>query len=88
MAKASIEPIAGCMRIWLDETKGYGDPYDAAVTVRWIDKETIEVIGLASDKFGIPVARAIRAEAKRWHATRLLFVRKKNGIDKQVWVKV
>ena len=88
MAKASIEPIAGCMRIWLDETKGYGNPYDAAVTVRWIDRETIEVIGLATAGFDLAMANAIKAEARRLGITRVMFVRKKNGIDKQVWVRV
>ena len=55
---AHIEPLAGVVRVF-DAGRSYGDPYRFAVTVRWINRQTVELVG------------AIRAPApSEWRAIR------------------
>lgn len=57
-----IEPLAGVLRVF-DETSNYGDPYELALTVRYVDQTTIEILGL--DKPITPTHwRAIRQHLK------------------------
>lgn len=44
MAHAHIEPLSGIIRVFDDDAK-YGEPYQWAATVRWLDRETIEICG-------------------------------------------
>jgi hypothetical protein len=59
MARAHIEPLSGIIRVFGDHAK-YGDPYQWAATVRWLDRETIEICGAMS----APTASEWRAIAK------------------------
>jgi hypothetical protein len=55
---AHIEPLAGVIRVF-DCGRSYGDPYRYAVTVRWLDRQTVELVG------------ALRAPApSEWRAIR------------------
>jgi hypothetical protein len=42
--QAKIEPLAGVIRVF-DQGKAYGDPYRFIITVKWLDPETVELIG-------------------------------------------
>jgi len=53
-----IEPLAAVLRVF-DGTNNYGDPYEVALTLRYVDQATVEILGL--DKPITPsVWRAIR----------------------------
>lgn len=53
-----VEPLAAVLRVF-DGASNYGDPYKLALTVRYLDQTTIEILGL--DKPITPTAwRAIR----------------------------
>lgn len=42
---ASLEPIAAVVRVHAEGGR-YGDQYTWAATVRWIDHETVEIVGV------------------------------------------
>lgn len=46
MSVAFIEPIAGVIRVFDDESKSPPDPYDFCCTLRWIGKEEVELLGI------------------------------------------
>jgi hypothetical protein len=53
-----LEPLVSLLRVFEGEGN-YGDPYELALTVRYLDQTTIEILGL--DKPVTPAAwRAIR----------------------------
>ena len=39
-----MEPISSVIRVWQDGQK-YGDAYEWVATIRWIDRNTIEILG-------------------------------------------
>ncbi len=83
--KVHIEPIAACLRVWSKADSVYGDRYDWSATCRWIDSETMEVIGV--DK---PVTRAmchaIRDEAWKLGVKKVGFTRIRNGSKRRFWI--
>ncbi len=83
--KVHIEPIAACLRVWSKPGSVYGDPYDWSATCRWIDSETMEVIGV--DK---PVTKAmchaIRDEAWKLGVKKVGFTRIRNGSKRRFWI--
>ncbi len=44
MAWAHVEPLAGVIRVFADDAK-YGDPYVWNASVRYIDDQTVEILG-------------------------------------------
>jgi hypothetical protein len=44
--KIHIQHLSSVIRIWHSDEAEYGDPYDWAATIRWIDNETIELLGV------------------------------------------
>lgn len=59
---AHIEPLTAVLRVFAPG-KGYGDPYEFACTVRWLDPETVELLGVdkpPSPSMWWPVADALR----------------------------
>ena len=84
MVKVDIEPIAACVRVWSSSDSGYGDPYDWSATCRWIDRETMEVIGV--DK---PVTKsmchAIRDAAAKLGVRAIGFTRIRDGKKRKFW---
>lgn len=73
-----IEPLAAVLRVF-DGDSNYGDPYEVALTLRYLDQTTVEILGL--DKPITPaVWRAIRRhlESAGIHECRL----KRNGRTK------
>ena len=44
MAWAHVEPIAGVIRVFADDAK-YGDPYVWNATVRYVNAQTVEILG-------------------------------------------
>ena len=70
-----IELLAGVLRVF-DETSNYGDPYELALTVRYMDQTTIEILGL--DKPITPTHwRAIRKHLKTIGIKKVIL--KRNG---------
>ena len=70
---AHIEPLAGVVRVF-DAGLSYGDPYRFAVTVRWINHDTVEFVG------------ALRAPApSEWRAIRTALM--EFGVRNVVWVR-
>ena len=82
--KVDIEPIAACLRIWIGNGGQVGDPYDWSATGRWIDRETMEVIGV--DK---PVTKAmcvaIRDAAAKLGVRTIGFTRIREGKKRKFW---
>lgn len=69
-----IEPLTAVVRLF-SEGKTYGDPYDFACTIRWIDRYTIEVLGV--DTAVTPsMWRAMRNAFREHGAKHFVFVRK------------
>lgn len=65
---AHIEPLASVLRVFGPGAK-YGDPYEFVCTLRWLDRETVELVGVMEFP-GIhlrePILKALRdAGAKR-----------------------
>jgi hypothetical protein len=65
---------AGCLRLWHDDHHGYGDPFQWAATARWLDVESIEIMGvytrptdemMAAIKAAAALHDAVRVGAKR-----------------------
>lgn len=86
---ARIEPISGVIRIWFNDDHGYGYPYQWAATVRWVDSDSIEIMGVVEDpnnpKLSPNLFRAMIAEAARVNAKRIGYKRIKNGNESIKW---
>jgi hypothetical protein len=86
---ARIEPLSGIIRVWFRDSDGYGDPYQWVATVRWVDHESIEILGVISSPhnpaFSPSLFRAITAEAVRWGAARVGYKRIKQGSESVRW---
>jgi len=86
---ARIEPISGVIRIWFNDADGYGDKYQWAATVRWVDSKSIEVMGVVEDprnpKLSPQLFRAMIAEARRVGAERIGYRRIKDGVESLKW---
>lgn len=46
---AQIEPLSGCLRVWLPGNKPGVDAYQFACSVRYIDANRIELLGLRNE---------------------------------------
>ncbi len=44
---AHIEPLAGVLRVFADGDQ-YGEPYVWSATVRYLDAQTVEILGIQS----------------------------------------
>lgn len=90
-----IEPIAGVIRVYRSgRSYQNGDPYEWAASVRWLSRDTIEILGVDRPP-SIAVWRSIRAFLeddssgirkviiKRHGRNRVLNKRRKNGTEQQ-----
>jgi ABC-type glycerol-3-phosphate transport system substrate-binding protein len=75
---AQIEPFAGVVRYWAKADARYGDPYQWAASVRWIDHETLEILGITQPPTPA-VWRAVKAAAKQNGVKQIVFVRRRDG---------
>ena len=73
MANAHVEILSAVVRIFPDG-KTYGDGYDMCITVRGVDPETVEVIGLTK----VPTGEQVKAMRKALNAM---------GIKKATWTR-
>lgn len=84
--KAEIEPIVGIIRVWLPG-KVYGDPYEWCATVRYLKKDTIEILGYTK-KVSKECWKAIIKECQYKQITKILAVSYPNGKRKEKWITV
>jgi hypothetical protein len=75
---ASIEHFAGVVRYWESPESKYGDPYQWAASIRWINHETIEIVGITQPPTPA-IWRAVKAAAAENGAKQITFVRHKDG---------
>ena len=84
---ADIEPTSGVLRCWDGTVVKYGEPYQWAATVRWLSRESIEILGDVK-----PVTREVfRAIIKRCAESgikRILAVRYRAGQRREKWINV
>ncbi len=82
-----IEPTAGVIRVFADG-HGYGDPYTFAASLRWIDRETAEV--LAALRAPTPSEwRAMRQAARQMRLKALVYLRRyPDGRSREVRIDV
>jgi hypothetical protein len=87
-ANSRLEHISGVIRVWLNPNAGYRDPYDWVATVRWIDCETVEIVGILKPPTP-SIWRATKDELARHGAKTIIFYRIKGGrkIKKELTVK-
>lgn len=78
MAKAQIEPIAGIVRVFNDDEAKYGDKFDWSATIRYINREEIEVCAYMTE-IKPSIYKAIFAECRRQGIKRILAVNYPNG---------
>lgn len=77
-----VEHLTSLVRLWISPEAKYGDAYDWVVTVRWLDKENVEFIGMTV----LPTRemwRAIRAELRRLGVKTILAHRTNGGRDRK-----
>lgn len=71
--KARIEPLTAVLRVFSDG-RDHGDPYDFACTLRWLDSQTVELLGVdkaPAPSMWRPIVEALReAGAKEFVFTR------------------
>ena len=71
------------VRVFLDDGK-YGDPYELSFTIKWIDEDKVEAVGL--DKpISLSMWREIRSEFKKLGINKILIHRIKNGKEIRKW---
>ena len=87
MAHAEFEPHSGVVRVWLDDEAVYGDPMQWSASVRWIDRESIEITGVIGSPLP-SVWRAINDECRQLGIKRILIVRYKVGKRSKHWVRI
>ena len=81
-----VEPISAVVRIW-DNQSGYGAPYDWVATLRWVDKDTVEVIGTTTAPTRTQW-KALVIKAKEIGVKRVLVTRCKHGILIKHYIEV
>ena len=78
---AQVEWIAGVLRVWAPG-KQYGDPYEFSASVRCIDRETVEIMGVVKAPTHDEV-RVIINELLRLGIKRAVWTRMENGEAKK-----
>ena len=90
MATAQIEPIAGIIRVFVDDNARYGDKFDWSATIRWITREDIEICAYLTE-IKPSIYKAIFAECQRLGIKRIKAVNYPDGADgerKERWFPV
>lgn len=84
--KASIEPISGVIRVWVDGCV-YGDPYEWVATVRWLNRTTIEILGYTT-KVTPSIWKAVIKECQRLGIEKILATSYKDRVKREKWITV
>ena len=90
MAKAFIEPIAGILRVCESDNAKYGDKFCWSATVRWLNKEEIELCAYV-DAIKPSTYKAIFRECQALGIKRIFAVNYPdgaNGLRKERWFNV
>jgi hypothetical protein len=92
---ARIEPLSAAIRVWIESDGDYGVPFFWSATVRWVDRYSMEIMGVSEEtsttnksRITPSLFRAIAAEAKRWDAKRVGYRRIKDGNETVKWFKL
>jgi hypothetical protein len=84
--KIHIQHLSSVVRIWFNDDSKFGDPYDWAATIRWIDNEKIELLGV--DK---PITKSMwMAMQNAFHEvgiTSILAMRHTGDKTRERWIK-
>lgn len=85
MTRAHFEPLAGVIRIWLDGSKGWGQPFDFALAVAG-DEGVATLKALHSENRPLPVsaAKAVAKVLREAGFKKVRWTRKKNGQNRVV----
>jgi len=75
---AKIEHFAGVIRYW-DGAAKYGDPYQWVASIRWVDSQTIEIVGITQPPTK-EIWLAVKEEARRQGASAVVYTRYKHGV--------
>ncbi|MEE4247767.1 MAG: hypothetical protein V2I33_20385 [Kangiellaceae bacterium] len=85
-----LELLSGKIRVWNDDEARYGDPFDWAAEIYWIDKTSVEICA-----YVLPVSpsayRAAYRECARWGIERIKKTIYHNGADeppKVQWIDI
>jgi len=84
--KAEIEPLVGVIRVWA-LGKVYGDPYEWVATVRYIKKDTVEILGYTK-KVTKDIWKAVIKECQYKGITKILAVTYPGGKRREKWITV
>lgn len=85
--KVHVQPISGVLRVWNNPDAHYGQPYDWACTLRYLDEETVEFLGV-TQPVTVSLWRAIRAELAKTPIKRVLAVRRTCNKTRERWLYV
>ena len=80
---AEIEPTSGILRIW--NNGKYGDPYDWSCTIRWLNPDELEIIGLDKPITKEGYTAALEA-CKKNGAKRVLIRHYHNQEPQEKWI--
>lgn len=75
---ANVEFLSAVVRVW-DDGKSYGDPYQWAMTVRWISRDEVEILGVTLPP-SIGQFKAAMRELRLLGVASVVFTRFKNGV--------
>jgi len=74
---AHLEPLAAVLRVFPDG-QTYGSPYIWSATVRYLGKDTVEILGVCNPVTP-KIRRAIIDEMRRQSIRKVIFVRRVGG---------
>lgn len=78
MGKAQLEHVASVIRVWINSDAVHGDPYDWVATVRWINKATIEIMGITMSP-NREIWAAVMNELLTYGVEEIVYYRYKDG---------
>jgi hypothetical protein len=84
---AAVEFLSGVVRFWANDSAQYGDPYEWCATVRWINPDTVEILGVIKPP-SKQVWAAVLSELGQYGAKELVFYRIKNGVKREHRLRV
>jgi hypothetical protein len=94
---AAIEPLSGCLRVWLPGNVPGVDEYQFVCSVRYLDPHRIELLGLRNEDQGkskltpadwIYIWQSIVNHCREIGITEIHFTRKNTGKARQRIIKV
>lgn len=83
---AGIEHLSGVIRVWQDGRK-YGEPYEWCASVRYITRDTIEILGYTT-KVTPSIWKAVITECQRLGIKKIIGVSYRDGQRREKHITV